>query len=630
MKLTQKFSELAIELLDLYSKKNNDKTHQLLTYELSSLGKQTCLSLAASASNRDFLAHFAIQMLLHKMWMGAIRSTSYVWLKIFICIFCPLLIPKIEYKTEKEIKLLPQTEDEHFYSNRNNSSINSTYLQHDVKMKKNEIAIPLMNEAGCIINKRMEIYYDNMDKVSNLQWTKKIYEFYTAPITLFLLHTITYVAFLISYSIVVLSPISQYTTTIEFIVLFYMSSYFIDTFIYIRSLSYPSWADKFKRYYNNAWNALEIFCLTLFFFAFVVRQFSPPYGRVMYAVNVACWYIKLLDYLSVDQVLGPYVKMLFKMIQDLITWAVILMLLMLSFGVVRYSVRHENTPLSWKTLQNVFMEPYFMIYGEVYANSISIGCKPGEKCHVADWVVPLTMAVYLIICNILLVSLLIAVLNGTFEKVNKMSTIIWKSSFYDRVIMYENKSLLPPPLTIIYIMLILCKCKFWKFQNVNKGRSLSNYELINLELYLKPHELKTLYTFEQERIEERLINLKNKDLTEHIMLNRMLEKMEEMSYRMSDIQNTNTSLCDTICRLENGLENSYSDTLKNRKLMQSHHYDQNIFSTLSRNISMKLQKSNISENSKIATTTISVNDVYPTNDKKSNILKKTHKRHYSN
>ncbi len=57
-------------------------TQQLLTYELLNWSDQTVLSLAVTASHRDFLAHTSCQILLTEMWMGALRMRKYTSLKV--------------------------------------------------------------------------------------------------------------------------------------------------------------------------------------------------------------------------------------------------------------------------------------------------------------------------------------------------------------------------------------------------------------------------------------------------------------------------------------------------------------------------------------------------------------------
>lgn len=72
----------------------------------------------------------------------------------------------------------------------------------------------------------------------------------------------------------------------------------------------------------------------------------------------------------------------------------------------------------------IFFQPYFMLYGEVFAPDIDPKCgkNPGEpKCVTGRWISPVVMTMYLLVANILLINLLIAVFNNIFNEVNEVS-----------------------------------------------------------------------------------------------------------------------------------------------------------------------------------------------------------------
>ena len=75
---------LAYDLLEHSYKTDDDLTQQLLTYELQNWSDQTCLSLAVSASHREFIAHTCCQILLTEMWMGGLRMRKYTSAKVGI------------------------------------------------------------------------------------------------------------------------------------------------------------------------------------------------------------------------------------------------------------------------------------------------------------------------------------------------------------------------------------------------------------------------------------------------------------------------------------------------------------------------------------------------------------------
>lgn len=126
-------------------------------------------------------------------------------------------------------------------------------------------------------------------------------------------------------------------------------------------------------------------------------------------------------------------------------------------------------------IRNVFYKPYFMLYGEVYADEIdtcgddqwdthlekqipvdsltpsATACVPGY------WVPPLLMTIFLLIANILLISMLIAIFNNIFDTANKISHQIWLFQRYMQVMDYQKMSILPPPFTPIYHLHLVYK-----------------------------------------------------------------------------------------------------------------------------------------------------------------------------
>ena len=57
-------------------------------------------------------------------------------------------------------------------------------------------------------------------------------------------------------------------------------------------------------------------------------------------------------------------------VKDMVKFILILIIVMMSFGVARIAIRFPNNEASWILARDIYLEPYFMIYGEVYAGTI--------------------------------------------------------------------------------------------------------------------------------------------------------------------------------------------------------------------------------------------------------------------
>lgn len=131
---------------------------------------------------------------------------------------------------------------------------------------------------------------------------------------------------------------------------------------------------------------------------------------------------------------GPFVMMIGKMIENMVYFLVLLLVVLMAFGVSRQSILYPNEEPHWRLVRHVFYQPYFMLYGEVFAPDIDPLCNPdcdeyGEECGVAldgtplvpcitgRWITPIIMTIYLLVANILLINLLIASFNTIYNKV---------------------------------------------------------------------------------------------------------------------------------------------------------------------------------------------------------------------
>merc|ERR1712048_1287366 len=129
------------------------------------------------------------------------------------------------------------------------------------------------------------------------------------------------------------------------------------------------------------------------------------------------------------------------MMIDMTSFIVILGIVLMSFGICRHSIIQDEMKIwDWSILWNIMHEPYFMLYGEVYAPTIDpCSAENSEKmCKAGAWIVPVMMTLYLLVANILLINLLIAVFNNTFARTKQESNQIWACQRYEVIMQYEG------------------------------------------------------------------------------------------------------------------------------------------------------------------------------------------------
>ncbi|XP_057258137.1 transient receptor potential cation channel subfamily M member 3 isoform X10 [Pezoporus wallicus] len=207
---------------------------------------------------------------------------------------------------------------------------------------------------------------------------------------------------------------------------------------------------------------------------------------------------------------APIVKFWFYTMIDMMYFVIIMLVVLMSFGVARQAILFPNEEPSWKLAKNIFYMPYWMIYGEVFADQIDPPCGQNETredgkiiqlppCKTGAWIVPAIMACYLLVANILLVNLLIAVFNNTFFEVKSISNQVWKFQRYQLIMTFHERPVLPPPLIIFSHMTMIFQhlCCRWR-----KHESDPDEKDYGLKLFITEDELKKVHDFEEQCIEE--------------------------------------------------------------------------------------------------------------------------------
>ncbi|XP_028314183.1 transient receptor potential cation channel subfamily M member 3 isoform X9 [Gouania willdenowi] len=548
---SREFGQLAVELLDQSYKQDEQMAMKLLTYELKNWSNATCLQLAVAAKHRDFIAHTCSQMLLTDMWMGRLRMRKNSGLKVILGLLLPPSILSLEFKNKDEMSYMPQDQE--------------TYLQEKeeeepekpVKEKEEE-------DMEFTVRSYCETQYNSVamlgkvtteasrkktvEEVQNrhrlIPMGRKIYEFYNAPIVKFWFHTMAYVGYLMLFNYIVLVKMDLWPSIQEWIVIAYIFTNGIEKMREILMSEPGKLLQKVKVWLQEYWNITDLMAILIFSVGMVLRLQEPPfmsYGRVIYCVNIIYWYIRLLDIFGVNKYLGPYVMMIGKMMIDMMYFVIIMLVVLMSFGVARQAILNPNEDPSWMLARNIFFMPYWMIYGEVFADQIDPPCGQNitedgvvvtlPPCKTGAWIVPAIMACYLLVANILLVNLLIAVFNNTFFEVKSISNQVWKFQRYQLIMTFHERPVLPPPLIIFSHITMVLKhlcCRWRKHDDDERD--------YGLKLFITEDELKKVHDFEEQCIEE---YFREKDDRFHSSNDERIrvtsERVENMAMRLEEV-----------------------------------------------------------------------------------------------
>ncbi|XP_050524701.1 transient receptor potential cation channel trpm isoform X1 [Daktulosphaira vitifoliae] len=572
------FEDIALELLDYCYRQDDDQAQQLLTVELQNWSGQTCLSLAVAANHRALLAHPCSQIILADLWMGGLRTRKNTNIRILLGLLFPPYISRLEFKSREELQSMPQTEEEHLYGleldeetesmeeggiHRSQLNLVETNLdggvvpgdgdnaEHGTMLPSGSLGTTksLDFEHKCA-SPPYEYSVFDLKRQRPLPLRRKIFEFYTAPITKFLANSAAYFIFLVLFTYVVLVRMEPDPSWQELYVIAYICTFGCEKIREIVSSEPTSISDKFSVWAWNMWNPCDAAAIIFFLIGLCLRlkQSSQSIGRVMFCVDIIYWYLRILNILGVNKYLGPLVTMMGKMVKNMLYFVVLLLVVLMSFGVSRQSILHPDSDPDWILIRHIFLQPYFMLYGEVYADEIYPECDDTQgmqHCETGRWITPLVMAMYLLIANILLINLLIAVFNNIFNDINAISHQVWMFQRFTVVMEYEQKPALPPPLIFFCHVFLLTKYLCRKIQGIQE-----TYDN-GLKLFLCNEELEQLYDFEEECVEG---YFREKDYKVQVSMEERikmsLDKMENIQQKVEDINQKENSHNSSVQSLE--------------------------------------------------------------------------------
>ncbi|KAL0154190.1 hypothetical protein M9458_050516, partial [Cirrhinus mrigala] len=485
------FGTLAVDLLEQSFRQDETMAMKLLTYELKNWSNSTCLKLAVSSRLRPFVAHTCTQMLLSDMWMGRLNMRKNSWYKVILSILVPPAILLLEYKTKAEMSHIPQSQDAHQSMEDSEHNLqNPEDIQMDVfkEARPNENA-DMKNETEVHVRSR------------RLPITRKFYAFYHAPIVKFWFNTLFYIGFLMLYSYVVLVKMEQLPSPQEWVVILYIFTLAVEKIREMFMSEGGKISQKIKVWFSDYFNISDFLAILMFFVGFGLRFGSGNVliaGRIVYCLNIIFWYVRLLDILAVNQQAGPYVMMIGKMVANMFYIVVIMAVVLLSFGVPRKAILYPNEDPSWTLARDVVFQPYWMMYGEVYAYEIDVCANSSDDnvkglCATGVWLTPLLQAVYLFVQYILMVNLLIAFFNNVYIQVKSISNLVWKYQRYHFIMAYHDKPILPPPLILLShaasVLSSICR---------KRKKDSSAY---GPKLFLTEEDQKKLHDFEEQCVE---------------------------------------------------------------------------------------------------------------------------------
>lgn len=122
-----------------------------------------------------------------------------------------------------------------------------------------------------------------------------------------------------------------------------------------------------REYFSDVWNIMDLTCNSTFIIGMVlVCAFgamsieAEQSGRIILALSLVLFYLRLYEMFEVSRLLGPKINMIGRMFMDIGIIAVLLLVCVVAFGVAFHAL------LQPKDFSRVVERPYWAMFGELF------------------------------------------------------------------------------------------------------------------------------------------------------------------------------------------------------------------------------------------------------------------------
>ncbi|GMH94342.1 hypothetical protein TrVE_jg6616 [Triparma verrucosa] len=243
-----------------------------------------------------------------------------------------------------------------------------------------------------------------------------------------------------------------------------------------------------RKYWRDGWNWLD-WSIQIIFVTYLalsilscVKDTEGDYAlaeeyfqwsRKVLAGNSIVLWIRMLDYLSLHRALGPAVRVMALMVNDLITFSIVFAFVLIGFGSA-FQTWFRST-IAFGTIPNAIVSLFAYALGEFSFSEMR------EESQVFGQIV---LAIFLFIGTIMLLNLLIAILSHTYEKVQQRSKEEYrmgKAKIFLELAWTEDEIYtkgVPLPASLNFIRVLTFPCRIIFGSRVEKLLNLGFFVLV--------------------------------------------------------------------------------------------------------------------------------------------------------
>uniref|UniRef100_A0A3P9LM50 Transient receptor potential cation channel, subfamily M, member 2 n=1 Tax=Oryzias latipes TaxID=8090 RepID=A0A3P9LM50_ORYLA len=500
LNLASHYEEHAIGVFSECYNTDEERALKLLVHVSNFWGGTTSLWLALKAEDKRFVALSGVQAFMTRVWCGELSVDNHI-LRVLICmLFFPLIYTGF----------LAFRHDELFQR----------------EAKKQEATKKVERVTGKTHG--AQSLGSAPDKP--LSCWDRLVSLYGSPQVKFYWNIVSYFFFLNLFAGVLMMDFHATPTVPELLLYVWVFSLVCEEFrqLFCNSDGF-GFKIKAKLYITDLWNILDVLSILLFLLGLAFRLRSELFyaGKIVLCIDFVVFCLRLMAIFTISQTLGPKIIIVRRMMKDLFFFMFLLSIWVVAYGVAKQGILiHNDTRLDW-IFRGAIYEPYLIIFGNFPENlaeakfsldSCSMnGTDPLKpKCPILnenhtpvfpEWLTITMLCVYLLFANILLLNLLIAIFNFTFQEVQDNTDRIWKFQRYELIKEYHSRPAAPPPFIIFSHISLLIR-SIWMCKSHCKSKDLKDQteamELLSWEALMKDRYLLSVKQ-ETSRSTERLI-----------------------------------------------------------------------------------------------------------------------------
>lgn len=209
----------------------------------------------------------------------------------------------------------------------------------------------------------------------------------------------------------------------------------------------------FQAHIHDFWNVLDALHITVLLGALILGVAFADRNEelnemehmleITHAMNLLpCW-IRVLQVLQLSEYFGTLLITIFGMAKDALKFFILVVIFCFGFScaitpiLFRSGLERDEQGLTWA---------FWTIVGNLDEKALNKLTTLGGGTRFVAVVLVYTLA---LVCNVLLVNLLIAVMNSTYEKNQAVSQTQWAYNRVEAVLEFDHENILPPPLNLL-------------------------------------------------------------------------------------------------------------------------------------------------------------------------------------